>query len=114
MARLVMQWPRRVDCAVVLGQNGAMFAAISKDLASVSADSQEVALRSNPDVSELAFAVHSLTRCVERLLGQVITLKFEVESLRLVESESAQVQGQVAALGIVPPPDPQALLELYG
>jgi len=103
-----------VDCAVVLGQNGAMFAAISKDLASVSADSQEVALRSNPDVSELAFAVHSLTRCVERLLGQVITLKFEVESLRLVESESAQVQGQVAALGIVPPPDPQALLELYG
>lgn len=64
-----------------------LFAAISKDLADVDADAQQMALGGHPEVCELAFAVHTLTRCVERLLGQVTTLKFEVESLRLVNSE---------------------------
>jgi hypothetical protein len=67
-----------------------MFAAISRDLADVDADSQDLALHSSPEVAELAFAVHTLTRCVERLLGQVTTLKFEVESLRLVDSEAGR------------------------
>lgn len=83
----------------MVGQTVAMsssFTAISKDLADVDTDAQQIALESQPDVSELAFAVHSLTRCVERLLGQVTTLKFEVASLRLVEHE----QGLDRASGI--------------
>ncbi len=69
------------------------FAAISNDLANVDANTKQIASQSQPELAELAYAVHMLTRCVEQLLGQLTTLKFEVASLRLANSESEPERG---------------------